>query len=337
MINIGVVGLGYWGPNYVRVLSEIEGVTLKYCCDLDENKLDKLKRFLNKVKTTTDYREILDDEEVDAVIITTPPNTHYKLIKDSLEHQKHVLVEKPLTDNLESAKEVVNLAEKLNKVLMVGHIYLFNPGILKLKTIINSGELGQLFYGIALRLGLGPIRKFASALWDLAIHDIYISMYLFDSKPISVSCSGESYLQDGTEDYVNVTLKYPNKINFSIYASWFCPEKTRKITLVGSKKMVVFDDINKTEMIKIFEKSLNLTLLNSTPEYVDHQMIVRQGDTRIPYIEQSEPLKNQVKHFIECIKTGKTPKSSGKHGLNVIKVLDAAEKSLKNGGKSVCL
>jgi len=335
-LNLAVVGLGYWGPNYVRVLSEIERVTLKYCCDLDESKFDKLRRFLSNVKTTTDYKEILEDEEVDAVVITTPPNTHYRIIKDCLKHQKHVLVEKPMTDNLENAKEVVNLANKVGKVLMVGHIYLYNPGILKLKNMLETGEMGRVFYGIALRLGLGPIRKFASALWDLAIHDIYISMYLFKSKPISVLCVGESYLQDDIEDYVNLTLKYPNKINFSIYASWFCPEKARKITLVGSEKMVTFDDTNKTEMIKIFEKSLNLALLNSTPKYVDHQMIVRQGDTKIPYIEQSEPLRNQIEHFIECIKTGKTPRSCREQGLTVIEVLEAAEKSLKSGEGIVC-
>jgi len=333
-MNLGIIGLGYWGYNYLRILNELNNVSLKYYCDLDKRKIKKTWIYANNAKITSSYQDILRDSETGIIIITTPPNTHYHIIKDCLEARKDVLVEKPLTLSVEEGEKIVNLARKKNKILMVGHTYLSNPGILKLKSLIDSGKLGDILYGIALRLGLSPIRKSASVLWDLASHDVSIALYLF-GIPTSLSCIGESYIQRGIEDYANIVLRYQNKINFSIYTSWFCPEKIRKVTLVGKNKMAVFDDMNKSEMIKVFKKKLNSTLLNNSPTYIDHQNIVKEGTIEIPYIDQSEPLKNQINHFIECVRTRRTPRSDGEHGLKVIKILETAEKSLKNNGKMI--
>lgn len=332
-MNFGVIGLGYWGPNYMRILNELPDVSLKYCCDLDKRRLTYSKEFHNTTMTSS-YHDILRDEEIDAVIITTPSNTHYKIVKDCLKSGKDVLVEKPLALNSKEGRELIILAEKKNKILMVGHTYLFNPGIIMLKSMVDSGEFGELLYGIAMRMGLGPIRKSASVLWDLATHDISILVYLFGC-PSSVSCIGQSYIQNGIEDYASINLRYQNKLNFSIYSSWFCPEKIRKMTIVGKSRMVVFDDVNKSEMIKVFRRTLDNKLLNYNPKYIDHQNIIRYGATEIPYIPQSEPLKNQVMHFIGCIRTRAAPKSDGNHGLKVIRIAQAAEKSFKKNGRPI--
>jgi predicted dehydrogenase len=334
-INIGIIGLGYWGPNYIRIINELPGVKLKYCCDVDEEKLAKIKDLYPGVNVVRDYEKVLADPKTDGVIITTPSNTHYEIAKKSLDQGKHVLVEKPLTTNSSDSKELIRISTEKDRVLMVGHVYKYNSGVQKLKEMVSTGEIGEIFYCIATRIGLGPIRKHASALWDLAIHDISIATYILDSLPTSVIATGGSYIQDKVEDVAFVTLNFPNRIKYHISVSWYSPEKIRRTLVVGSKKMVIFDDVNKSEMVKIFNKSLDKELLNSTPEYVDHQLIVREGDIYIPTIKQSEPLKNQVEHFLECISENKTPISDGKDGLNIVKILEAAEKSLRDKGRKV--
>lgn len=334
MLNIAVVGLGYWGPNYVRVLNELKESRVKYCCDLDKKNLDKIKNLSLTTNTTDEYTEVAECSDIDGVIITTPLNTHFKIAKDFLLHNKHVLVEKPFTISSEEAIELIKIAEKKDLILMVGHVYVYNPGVQKLKNLITN-RLGKLYYVRAERLGLGPIRKHANVLWDLGTHDISIATYLLDSMPESVSAEGASYLQENVEDMVFLTLKFPNKVIYNIYASWIAPEKIRKTTVVGSDAMVVFDDVNKSEMIKIYDRKINKELLNSTPEYSDHQSIVSIGDVHIPMIEQAEPLKNQVKHFLDCISNNKKPITDGYEGLKVVKILENAEKSLKNNGVRV--
>lgn len=334
MINVSVVGLGYWGPNYVRILNELKDCKVGYCCDLDQKNLVKIKNLSLDAKTTIDYLEVAKSPDVDAVIITTSLNSHFKLAKDFLKNGKHVLIEKPFTSTSKEATELIEIAEKENLALMVGHVYVYNPGVQKLKEILtNKG--GNLYYVRAERLGLGPIRKHANALWDLCTHDISIATYLLDSMPESVSAEGASYIQENVEDMVFLTLKFPNKVVYNIYASWIAPEKIRKTTTVGSDVMVVFDDANKSEMIKVYDRTIDKGLLNSTAEYSDHQSIVSLGDIHIPRVDQSEPLKNQVKHFIDCISNNKKPITDGYEGLKVVKILEAAEKSLKSKGERV--
>ena len=333
-MKVGIIGLGYWGPHYVRIINELADVDLAYCCDLDEKNLVKMKGRYLQGKFTVSHHDILHDPEVQAVIIATPPNSHYKLIKEALEAGKDVLVEKPLTLDTSLAKEVVDIANRNKRVLMVGHTYVFNPGIEKLREMIRQQQFGRMLYGTALRLGLSPIRKSASALWDLATHDISVFVHLF-GKPLSVLCVGESYLQEGVEDYVNLILHYPNNVQFSAYASWLCPEKVRKMTFVGTKSMVVFDDVNKMETIKIFRKTIDLEAITTGSKFSDHQSMVREGDTEIPFIKQSEPLKNQMIHFLDCIRKRTIPQSDGLQGLEVVKVLEAAEQSLRSRGTSI--
>jgi len=336
MINVAVVGLGYWGPNYVRILNELKESTVKYCCDLDQKNLDEIKNLSLAAKTTNEYMEVAESSDIDGVIITTPLNTHFKIAKDFLLHDKHVLVEKPFTSSSEEAMELIKIAEKKDLILMVGHVYVYNPGVQKLKEVITN-KLGKLYYVRAERLGLGPIRKHANALWDLGTHDISIATYLLDSMPESVAAEGASYIQEDVEDMMFLTLNFPNNVIYNIYVSWIAPEKIRKTTAVGSDAMVVFDDVNKSEMIKVYDRKINKGLLNSTPEYSDHQSIVSIGDIHIPVVEQSEPLKNQVKHFLDCISNSKKPITDGYGGLKVIKILENAEKSLKNDGvRIVC-
>jgi len=334
MINVAVVGLGYWGPNYVRILNQLKGSTVKYCCDLDQKNLDKIKNLSLAANTTNDYMEVAESSDIDSVIITTPLNTHFKIAKDFLLHDKHVLVEKPFTSSSEEAMELIKIAEKKDLILMVAHVYVYNPGVQKLKEVITN-KLGKLYYIRAERLGLGPIRKHANALWDLGTHDISIATYLLDSMPESVTAEGASYIQEDVEDMIFLTLNFPNNIIYNIHVSWIAPEKIRKTTAVGSDAMVVFDDVNKPEMIRVYDRKINKELLNSTPEYSDHQSIVNIGDIHIPMIKQSEPLKNQVKHFLDCISNNKKPITDGYEGLKVIKILENAEKSLKNKGMRI--
>lgn len=336
-LNLGIVGYGYWGPNYLRALSELNVAKIMYCSDLNKENLKKVKILYPGIKTTVNYSEILNDSKVDAIIITTPPNTHFEIAKNCLNRDKHVLIEKPFVTKYEEGKELVEIAEKRNKKLMAGELYKFNPCVRKLKELISKDELGNVYYAYAERTGLGPIRKHANVLWDLATHDISIATYILDSTPTSISAVAKPYIQENVEDLVFLTLSFPNDIIYHIHASWIAPVKTRKTTVIGSKKMAVFDDVNKDESIKIFDRRIEKELIDSTPEYSDHQNIVRIGDVIIPKIEQSEPLKNQLRHFLECIEKNEVPLTDGKNSLKNIKILEAAEVSLKQKGKEVYL
>lgn len=329
MINIGIIGCGYWGPNYIRIFNELQNSQVEYCCDLDTGNLSKMKRLYPTIKTTNDYKTMIDSPDIDAVIITTSLNTHYEIGKYCLRNGKHTLVEKPFTSSSEEGKELIEIAIENNLILMVGHVYKYNNGIRKLKEIIKE-KLGDIYYINAERLGLGPIRKHANALWDLATHDISIALYLLDAFPEKVTAEGKSYIQEKVEDLVFLSLKFPGGVIYNITASWIAPEKIRKTTVVGSKGMAVFDDVKKSEMLRIYEAEVDKSLLDSTPEYSDHQSIVKMGDIYIPNIKQTEPLKNQSEHFLECISKNKKPLTDAQDGLNVVRVLEAAEKSLKS-------
>jgi predicted dehydrogenase len=330
MTNIAIIGCGYWGPNYVRIFNELEGGEVKYCCDLEENNLLKVKKLYHNLALIKDYKVIAKDDSVDAVIITTPLKTHYEIAKLFLERDKHVLVEKPFTSDSKQAEELGKIAQKNHLVLMVGHVYEYNPAVQKLREMIHKKELGSLYYCSAERVGLGPIRKQANALWDLATHDISIALYLLGEYPQKVTAVGEYYLQENIKDLVFINLTFPSRVIYNIYASWIAPEKIRKTTVVGSKGMAVFNDVDKSESLKIYERKFDKNLLDSTPEYSDHQLIVSIGDIHIPKIEQTEPLKSQARHFLQCILDKKKPLSDAEDGLRVVKVLEAAERSLKS-------
>ncbi len=331
-IGMAIIGCGYWGPNYVRIFNELDDSNLLYIADIDRGKLTKLIKN-SSVKATKDYKEILKDPGVDAVVVSTPSSTHYEIAKNCLLGGKHVLVEKPMTLTSKDAEDLIKIADAEKKVLMVGHTFMFNPAVQKLKEYIKDGTLGDICYLSFVRTGLGPVRSDVNAMWDLATHDVSILNFILEKNPNKVSATGECYIQAGIEDVVFLNLKFQSKIIANVHASWLNPHKIRQVTVVGNKKMAVLDDVSSTEKIKLFDKGV-LKEQNYS-NYGEFQLILRSGDILIPDVKMSEPLKNQCMHFIECVKKNKKPISDGNNGLGVVRVLEAAQKSLKNGGCEV--
>ncbi len=336
-MKLAIIGCGYWGRNYVRVLSELEHSNLLYVCDKDESKLKEVSRIF-KIRTTTDINEVLNDNEVQAVIIATDTSSHFLIAKDCLNHNKHILVEKPLTDSLEKSKELAALAKEKQKILMVGHTFIYNNAIRKLKEYIDNKEIGEVLYLTAKRNNLGPIRSDVSALYDLATHDISILLYLMGSLPNQVLANGGSFIQKekDIEDFVNIFLEFKNGVKATIEASWLSPKKVREITLVGSKKMIVFDDIA-PDKLTIFSKGAEAakTVDYTGFSFKDYHITLMDGDILLPKLKVPEPLREQVIHFIESIKSNKEPITNGQNAIDVLKVLEAAQKSLKNNGEKV--
>jgi predicted dehydrogenase len=332
-ICFGIIGVGYWGPNYIRNLNDIPDAIVKYICDLDKRKLEDLNKRYPDIMTTLDYREILDDDEIDAVIISIPTKMHFQIARDCLLKRKNVLVEKPMATSADEALELVEISKKQRRVLMVGHIFEYNNAVNYIKQSIKEKSLGDVLYTHSSRTGLGPVRNDVNVIWDLASHDISILLYVMDQKPIKVIAKGESYIKKNIEDVVFITLEFEGNIVANIHVSWLDPVKTRKFTIVGTKKMLVFDDVSQNEKIKIFDKGVSYEHPGGT--FGDFQLLVRDGDILIPKIKFSEPLKEQCKHFIECIHRGCKPLSDGEDGYNVVKILEAIQTSLQNGSKVV--
>ncbi len=333
-ITLGIVGLGYWGPNLLRNFTQLDGCKVKICCDLSADNLDRAKAQHRDIETTNSYESLLQDPEIQAIVVATSAGTHHNLAKQAIEHGKHVFTEKPLTLDVAHAEELVKLAKQNGVKLMVGHLMEYHPAIEMLRNAVESHELGDIYYLYSQRVNLGKIRRDENALWSFAPHDISIIMYLLDSEPINVSTRGQSYLQDGIEDVVFLNLFFPGKIMAQVQLSWLDPHKIRRTTIVGSKKMAVFDDMEPTEKIRIYDKGVN-----SRPAYgsFDEALSLRFGDVTIPYIKVVEPLRLECQHFIDCIRNNEQVRSDGLDGLRVVKVLQAAQESLDKGGVPVSL
>jgi len=327
LLKVGVIGCGYWGPNLIRNFINLDEAYVKTCADLLQERLDHMKSLYPTVETTRDYRDIIEDEEIDAVVIATPVSTHYQLATEALEAGKHVFCEKPLASNVEDGIKMVDLAEQKNRVLLVGHTFVYTAAVNKMKELVNSGELGEVYYISTSRLNLGLFQEDINVIWDLAPHDISIMNYVLDSSPVSVSSCGYSYIQPGIEDVAFVTLRYPGSVMANIHVSWLNPNKIRKTTVVGSKKMLVYDDVSSLEKIRIYDKGVDVVPHYDT--FGEFQLSYRYGDIDIPKLEDAEPLKVECKHFIDCIEKGAKPRSSGRDGLEVMLVLDGAGKSIK--------
>lgn len=336
MIKLAVIGCGYWGPNIIRNLFEITGIELAYCCDLSETRLNSIKERYSSIKTTNNYQDILNSD-IDAVVIATPAETHYAVAKEFLLKGKHILVEKPLTFDLSQAEELVEIAKKNGNILMVGHTFEYNPAVIKAREYIERGELGKVYYIASRRLNLGIVRSDINALWNLAPHDISILIYLLGVMPESVRAWGSAFIQDGIEDVVFFHLHFPGNIAAHVQVSWLDPHKIRETVIVGSKKMIVYDDIDNEGKIRIYDKGVDKIEKNNYPNevYADYQLRLRSGDLLIPKIDSYEPLKKECQHFIDCIKGNKKPLTDGENGLRVVRVLDAAQRSLKNNGAVV--
>jgi predicted dehydrogenase len=331
MVKLAVVGLGYWGPNLLRNFAQLPEAEVLACCDLDRGALKQAQEKYPAIYTTTDYDSLLKDPELDAVVLATPAATHYRLVKLALLCGKHVFVEKPLTLDVKEALELVELSETMDKKLMVGHLMLYHPAIEKLKALVRSGVLGEVYYLYSQRVNLGKIRQDENALWSLAPHDISIACYLLGGQPESVSANGQSYLQEGVEDVAFLNLRFPNRLMAHIQLSWLDPHKIRRTTIVGSKKMAVFDDVETTEMLKIYDKGVDGANYSSYGEFLS----LRFGDIYIPHIKMTEPLRLECQHFVDCIQNHRTPISDGRNGLQVVRVLQAAQRSLASGGGPV--
>ena len=327
-INIAVVGLGYWGPNILRAFTKCSRCFVKYTCDLRKDRKAKSCEISPGSEFTTSYEKILSDEEIDAIAIVTNPKYHLQMALEALNSGKHVFVEKPMTMTVEEAKKLNLKVKSTGKTLMVGHLLEYHPGIDKIKRIISSGELGNIYYGYSTRVNLGKIRREENVLWSLAAHDISVFIYLFGGVPMSVSAFGMDYIQKGIHDVVFLNLLYPDKKIANIHISWLDPHKIRKITIAGDKKMVVFDDMNKSENVKIFDKGV------SAPVYKDYRdyLSLRFGDITIPPINGTEPLMLECQQFIDCVLSGQKPRSDEDDGLNVVKILSSAQKSLESNG-----
>jgi predicted dehydrogenase len=335
MYNIVVVGCGYWGPNLVRNFNSLSECRLKSVCDTSEKRLSYIKSLYPYINTTMDFDSVINDKDVDAIVIATPVRFHFDMAKRSLESGKHTFIEKPITSSVAEGYELVEMACKYNLVLMVGHTFVYSPTVRKIKEIIDSGELGDIQYISARRLNLGLFQKDINVAWDLAPHDISIILYVSSEFPVSVNCQGKAHINHDIEDVTNMTLNFPNGGFAIIQSSWLDPNKVRDMTFVGSKKMLVYNDIEPMDKIKIYDKRVEIPPHYDT--FAEFHYAYHYGDMYSPYIKQYEPLKAECQHFIDCIKTGSEPETSGHEALKVVQILESASKSLKKGGERVDL
>jgi predicted dehydrogenase len=336
MLKVAVVGCGVWGMNYLRVFSELPDSVVVGACDQSDERLALVHKRFPSVRLFGVLQQVLYDPEIEAVVIATPATTHYEIARECLRHGKHVLVEKPITTRVEEGEELIELAEAGKLVLMVGHTFLYNSGIRKVKECMVQEEFGRVYYLHATRTNLGPIRQDVNAIWDLASHDVSIFNFLLDSQPLWVSATGARLLNNCREDVGFITLGYPDSILGNVHVSWADPNKVREVVVVGSNRRIVFDDMNNLERVKIFEKGVtpSETEVDSFGEF---KLLVRDGDIVSPKVDASEPLTNQGTHFLECIERGKRPLTDGRNGVDVVRVMQAVEKSLAAGGSPVAI
>ena len=328
-IRVGIVGAGYWGPNLIRNFFELPGTALVAVADLREERLAYVQCRYPGVETTQDYWDFFS-MPLDAVVVATPPATHFPIARACLERNLHVLVEKPLTLSCEDALTLIKIAEERGLTLMVGHTFEYNTAVRALKDLIDSGELGTIQYVDAVRVNLGLFQQDLDVVWDLAPHDISILLYLLEAEPVLVSAQGADCIFQGKHDIAYLNLEFANKVLAHVRISWLDPCKVRRITVVGSKKMVVYDDVENLEKIRIYDKGVEAPPYTDT--YGDFQCSYRYGDVVIPNIRFVEPLRAECQHFTKCIADGSRPQSCGWTGLKVVRVLEAAERSLYYGG-----
>jgi predicted dehydrogenase len=334
MITLGQIGLGYWGPNLLRNFQTLAGARLKAVCDLDRAVLARAQEQYPQLICTTECGDLLLDPEIEAVVITSSATTHYALARAALEAGKHVFVEKPIAMQPDHAKTLIDLADDRGLTLMVGHLLLYHPAVSHLKELLDSGGLGEVYYLYTERRNLGKVRHDENAMWSLAPHDISVVLYLLGEVPVTVAAQGQSYLQPGIEDTVFLTLRFADGRMAHSHVSWLDPHKVRRLTVVGSRRMAVFDDVEPTEKLRIYDKGVD-----RAPEYNSYgdALTLRFGDIYVPRIDMKEPLRLECQHFLDCIEQHRRPLSDGRNGLQVLRVLDALQKSLAMEGGLVRL
>ena len=334
--GVGVVGLGYWGPNWVRNLHQSQAARRIVACDLDQKRRTHVSQLYSDLETTSHFEDLLNDDDIEGIVVATPVGTHYGMAKRALDAGKSVLVEKPMATSNEDANDLVKTAREKNLILMVGHTFEYSAPVLKMHDIIASGELGDVFYISSVRANLGLFQRDVNVTWDLATHDISIILNLMGGhEPEAVSCQGESHYGQGVEDVAMITLRFERNVIAFIHVSWLDPDKIRRTTVVGSRKMLVYDDTAPQEKIRIYDKGVTAQKYYDT--FGEFQFSYRYGDIQIPRIEEKEPLFCECEHFVNCIKNGVTPNTDGVNGARVVSVLEAANYSLRRGGLMVPL
>lgn len=335
VIKVGVVGCGYWGPNLIRNLRQSPDCQLKVICDASEQRLKHMRKLHHDVATTSQFNDLLQDTELDAIVVATPVRFHYEMAKAALLAGKHVFVEKPLARTVAEGEELVALAEQNGLVLMVGHTFLFSPAVRRMKEIVDSGDIGEIQYISARRLNLGLFQKDINVAWDLAPHDISIILHLLDEQPMSVSCQGSSHVNRSIEDVTMMYLTFKKNRCAFIQNSWLDPKKVRQMTVVGSRRMIVYDDTEPLEKLKIYDARVEVPAHYDT--FAEFTYSYHYGDAYVPYIKQDEPLKLECQHFLDCIRGEATAITGGNAGLDVVRILEASSQSLKQQGQAVGL
>jgi predicted dehydrogenase len=331
--NVGVIGCGYWGPNLLRNFAENEAAQLRWICDTDEARLAAMGRRYPMAQTTTDYRKLVDDPELDAVAVVTPVATHFPLAKELLSSGKHVLVEKPLTSTVREARELIDLAEANRRTLMVDHTFVYTGAVRKMKELVASGELGDLLYFDSVRINLGLFQRDINVLWDLAPHDLSIMDYLIERQPEGVSAIGSCHIEAGIENIAYLIMKFPDDFIAHFHFNWLAPVKIRHTLIAGSSKMILYDDIEPTEKVRVYDKGVTANRVGDRE--ADYQTLVsyRTGDVWAPKLDATEALRYVVAEFLDSIRLGRAPLTDGHAGLRVVSLLEAAQKSLKCAGQ----
>jgi predicted dehydrogenase len=332
-LKVGVVGCGYWGPNLIRNFRSLPGCQLKAMCDLNQQRLAHLKALYQEVQCLMDYDRMLNGVGLDAIAIATSVNSHYPMAKASLLAGKHTFIEKPMASSSEQCEELIEIAQKKGLVLMVGHTFLYSPAVRKIREIVDSGDIGEIRYICARRLNLGLFQKDINVAWDLAPHDISIILSVIGEQPVSVNCCGSAHITQGIKDVTTMCLNFTKQRTAIIHSSWLDPRKVREMTIVGSKRMIVYDDLAPLEKIRIFD-----TRVERPPHYdtfAEFQYAYHYGDMYVPYIKQEEPLKTECEHFLDCIRNGTPPLTDGKKGLELVRILEASTRSLEKEGAPV--
>lgn len=330
-VGVAAIGCGYWGPNIIRNLHQSPNANLIACCDRSDERLTFIKERFPDVELLKDADELLKNDRVEAVAIATPINTHFDLAKKCLEAGKHVMIEKPITGTSEEAEELIKISDARGLILMVGHTFEYNAGVRKVKELIDGGEIGDLFYIHMTRASLGLFQQDKNVFWDLATHDLAILFYLTGTLPESVFAQGSAFVRKEIEEIGNACLTFPGNIMAAIHVSWMNPSKIRQTTVVGSKKMIVYDDINNVRMVEVYDKGV--VAARQPDGFGEFQLSYRYGDIHTPFIDNREPLSTEIETFLNSVRTGEAPQSDGHSGLNVVKTLEAIDESLKTGAK----
>lgn len=328
---MGVIGCGYWGPQVIRNFHEMPEAELVVVAERRLDRAEKVRRLYPAIETVPDHHALLQ-ADIDCVVVATPIHTHYEVARDALLAGKDVLVEKPLTGSLADAVDLMHLAEERNRVLMIGHTFLYNPAVQALRKLVEDGELGRIYYVDAARLNLGQFQRHVDVMWDLAPHDISILMYVLQRAPVMVSARGSACVQPGIHDVAYIELELEGGIRTQIHVSWLDPCKVRRLTIVGDRKMAVYNDVSLTEKIRIYDTGMEPPIADNFGEF---QHSYRHGQMVVPYIPWQEPLRLQCEHFLQSVRTGATPLTDAAQGVAVVAVLEAASLSLANGGIQV--